>query len=159
MILRQRKVKKLAQDHTAGLCGLSPSLWVLWGQILQAKSEETGFVTLKTRMAQAVLRTRVKWHRVRARLSSHFWVNCILVSVQWGLRGKQWPRYLGGFCLGSTENQHSQHECWPSCEGINGTDMGKDTGSEGTDEESIGVSDIVGEISVEMSRSNQVRLG
>ena len=37
--------------------------------------------------------------------------------------------------------------------------MGKDTGSEDTDEESIGVLDIVGEISVEMSRSNPVRLG
>lgn len=61
--------------------------------------------------------------------------------------------------MGSTENQHSQHNCWPSYEGINSTDMGKDTGSEDTDEESIGVSDIVGEISVEMSRSNQVRLG
>lgn len=37
---------------------------------------------------------------------------------------------------------------------------GKDTGLEDTDEETIGVLlDIVGEISMEMSRSNQVRLG
>lgn len=36
---------------------------------------------------------------------------------------------------------------------------GKDTGSEDTDEETTGVLDIVGEISMEMSRSNQVRPG
>lgn len=159
MILRQRKVKKLAQDHTVGLCGLNPSLWVLWRKILQAKSEETGFVTLKTRMAQAVLRTQVKWYRVRAKLSSHFWVNCILVSVQWGFRGKQWPRYLGGFCLRMLRKPTFSAQCWPSCEGRNSTDRGKDTGSEDTDEERIGVLDIVAEISMEMSRSNQVRLG
>lgn len=50
-------------------------------------------------------------------------------------------------------------QCWPSCEGRNSTDRGKNTGSEDTDEERIGVLDIVGEMSMEMSRSNQVRLG
>lgn len=44
-------------------------------------------------------------------------------------------------------------------EGINSIDTGKASGSEDIDEESTWVLNIVGEISLEMPRSNQVRLG
>lgn len=99
--------------------GLVTSLGAYGEQSHTQKVKKLVLGWLKTRVAQAAFGPG--WHGVtqnkKERLSSHFWVDLILASVQWGFRERQWLISLGVSRLGGTGSQPSKHVCRP-CPGM-----------------------------------------